>query len=345
MEALAFLDQLVEQAKEALSTVETTQALQQLKAEYLGKKGPIQEAMMMMKTLSNEEKPAFGQAINDVKKQLTEMIETKDQTLQQLAMMQSLKEETIDITLPSIKMHQGYAHPLSQLIEEIEDLFVSMGYQVAEGPEIETDAYNFEMLNIPADHPARDMQDTFYFDPKLLLRTHTSPVQARTMEASEQDCIKIICPGKTYRRDDDDATHSHQFTQIEGLVVGKNITMGDLKGTLDYVVKAMFGQKRDIRMRPSYFPFTEPSAEVDVSCSHCQGKGCPTCKHTGWIEILGSGMVHPNVLRMGGYDPEIYTGFAFGVGIERVAMLRYGIDNIRHFYTNDLRFLEQFKSQ
>lgn len=345
MEALKQLEGIVAQAKEALQQAHSMQDLQQVKSTYLGKKGPIQDAMLLMKSLPNDEKPMFGQAVNDVKKQISELLEEKEKQIELDILNRSLKEETIDITLPSIKMHQGYSHPLSSIIEEIEDLFVSMGYQVVEGPEVETDEFNFEMLNIPSDHPARDMQDTFYFDPKLLLRTHTSPVQARTMQASDQECIKIICPGKTYRRDDDDATHSHQFTQIEGLVVGKNITMADLKGTLNYVVKAMFGQKREIRLRPSYFPFTEPSAEVDVSCSNCQGKGCPTCKHTGWIEILGSGMVHPNVLRMGGYDPEIYSGFAFGVGIERVAMLRYGVDNIRHFYTNDLRFLEQFKSQ
>ena len=254
-----------------------------------------------------------------------------------------LEEEKIDITLPSTKMKRGSLHPVNRIIEDIEDLFVSMGYDVVSGPELETDEYCFERLNLPKGHPARDMQDTFYITPEYLLRTQTSASQSRVMQANtEKTPIRIICPGKTYRKDNDDATHSHQFTQIEGLVVDENISMADLKGTLEIFAKKMFGNNREIRFRPSYFPFTEPSIEVDVSCFNCNNKGCNICKHTGWIEILGSGMVHPNVLRDCGFDPEVYTGFAFGLGIERVAMLKYGINNISLFYSNDERFLNIF---
>ena len=232
-----------------------------------------------------------------------------------------------------------------QTSEELQELFLGMGYKIAEGPEVELDVFNFELLNVPKGHPARDMQDTFYISDNLLLRTQTSSVQARTLLASNGKPVKIVCPGKVFRRDDDDATHSHQFMQFEGLVVDKNITMSDLKGTLLLVAKKMFGEDRVIRLRPSYFPFTEPSVEVDVSCFKCGGKGCSLCKNSGWIEVLGSGMVHPNVLRDCGYDPEVYRGFAFGIGIERVTMFRHGIDDIRHFYTNDARFLKQFKGE
>lgn len=232
-----------------------------------------------------------------------------------------------------------------QTSEELQELFLGMGYKIAEGPEVELDVFNFELLNVPKGHPARDMQDTFYISDNLLLRTQTSSVQARTLLASNGKPVKIVCPGKVFRRDDDDATHSHQFMQFEGLVVDKNITMSDLKGTLLLVAKKMFGEDRVIRLRPSYFPFTEPSVEVDVSCFKCGGKGCSLCKNSGWIEVLGAGMVHPNVLRDCGYDPEVYRGFAFGIGIERVTMFRHGIDDIRHFYTNDARFLKQFKGE
>ena len=236
---------------------------------------------------------------------------------------------------------------MTQIIEEIEDIFVGMGYQIVEGYEVESDHYNFERMNLPKDHPARDMQDTFYISDEILIRTHTSPVQARTMEKHDfsKGALRMISPGKVFRRDTDDATHSHQFHQIEGLVVDKNITMGDLKGTLEVVMKKMFGEDREIRLRPSYFPFTEPSVEVDVSCFKCGGAGCNVCKYTGWIEILGAGMVHPNVLKMSGIDPEEYSGFAFGLGPDRVAMLRYGVNDIRNFYQNDLRFLSQFKGE
>ena len=245
--------------------------------------------------------------------------------------------------MPAAKIKVGCVHPITRIINEVEDLFISMGYDVLEGPEVESDLYNFEMLNLPKGHPARDTQDSFYITDDTLLRTQTSPVQVRTMLANtEKTPIRIICPGKTYRKDNDDATHSHQFTQIEGLVVDENISMTDLKGTLEIFAKKMFGEKREIRFRPSYFPFTEPSIEVDVTCFNCKGKGCNICKNTGWIEILGAGMVHPNVLNMCGYDSNKYTGFAFGIGPERIAMLKYGISDIRNFYTNDIRFLHEF---
>lgn len=240
-------------------------------------------------------------------------------------------------------MKKGAKNPFYKIQDEIIDIFASMGYEIVEGPEVESDHYNFELMNIPHDHPARDMQDSFYIDENTLMRTHTSPVQARVMEQKKGQPIRIICPGKTYRRDDDDATHSHQFAQIEGLVVDKDINLGHLKATLELFLKKMYGEKREIRLRSSYFPFTEPSVEVDISCYECGGKGCSVCKGSGWIEILGGGMVHPNVLRMSGYDPDVYQGFAFGIGIERVAMLRYGIDDIRRFYQDDVRFLHQFK--
>ena len=253
--------------------------------------------------------------------------------------------EPIDVTLPGKEFKVGTSHPLSKTIEEVQEIFMGMGYSIAEGPEVEVDLYNFEMLNVPKGHPARDMQDSFYITENLLMRTQTSPVQVRTLLEKKGAPVKILAPGKVYRRDDDDATHSHQFMQFEGLVVDKHITMSDLKGTLQLFVQKMFGDSRKIRFKPSYFPFTEPSVEVDVSCFKCGGKGCSMCKQSGWIEVLGAGMVHPNVLAAAGYDPEVYRGFAFGIGIERVTMLRHGIDDIRNFYLNDKRFLEQFKGE
>ena len=272
-------------------------------------------------------------------------IESRQELLAKEQLEQQLATEKIDVTLPSRKMAFGAKHPLTRTIEEIEDLFLGLGYEIVDGYEVEQDYYNFEALNLPKSHPARDMQDSFYITEEILMRTHTSPVQARTMEKRNGKApVKIICPGKVYRRDSDDATHSHQFTQIEGLVVDENIKMSDLKGTLELLAKSLFGDEREIRLRPSYFPFTEPSVEVDISCFKCKGKGCNVCKHTGWIEILGSGMVHPNVLEKAGYDSTKYTGFAFGMGPDRIAMLKYGIEDIRHFYTNDVRFLNQFKA-
>ena len=257
----------------------------------------------------------------------------------------SLKKESADITLPGNNYKKGIENPFNKVKKEIEDIFVGMGYTVETGPEIDSDKYVFELLNIPKDHPARDMQDTLYIDDTLLLRSHTSSVQAHIMEKAKGKPIKIICPGKTFRRDDDDMTHSHQFAQIEGLVIDKNINLGNLKATLELFAQKMFSKDSKVRFRSSYFPFTEPSVEVDISCFNCHGKGCPTCKGTGWIEILGAGMVHPNVLKMSGYDPEIYSGYAFGVGIERVTMLRYGVDDIRKFYQSDIRFIEEFNKK
>ena len=319
-----------EEALAKLADCSSLKELNEIRVLYLGKKGPIQ-------------RKTFGQTSNLVKQELSKAVEDKKEALENQAILDKINEERIDITLPSFKLDQGSLHPLSTIVAELEDLFLGMGYQIAEGPEVESDYFNFELMNLPKGHPARDMQDTFYIDENTLMRTHTSPVQAHTMLAANgEGPIKVICPGKTYRRDDDDATHSHQFMQCEGLVVDKNITMADLKGTLEVFARKFFGEKREVRLRPSYFPFTEPSVEVDISCHNCGGKGCPMCKHTGWIEILGAGMVNPRVLEMCGFDSEVYQGFAFGIGIERVAMLKYGIDNIRNFYNDDIRFLSQF---
>lgn len=338
--------ELQELKQESLSQIEACENLadlQQLRVLYLGKKGPIQEVMKSMKDLPKEERPAFGQQVNAIKSLILEAIDEKKAVLEVKEMEEGLEKEKIDITLNGYEARLGNLHPLVLVQQELEDLFVGLGYTVAEGPEVELDLYNFERANIPKNHPARDMQDTFYIDAQTLLRSHTTAIQTRMLEQfTPQVPVKVICPGKVYRRDDDDATHSHQFTQCEGLVVGEHITLADLKGTLEFMAKKMFGEKRVIRFRPSYFQFTEPSVEVDVSCHICGGKGCPVCKGTGWIEILGAGLVHPNVLEMAGYDSKKYSGFAFGVGIERIAMLKYGIDDIRHFYTNDVRFLKTF---
>ncbi len=326
-----------------LETVKTDQELAQLKADYLGKKGEVTGLMQAMKDLPAAEKPAYGQKVNALKAELTAALNAHKAAIETARMNEKLAQETLDVTLPGRTFPVGSPHILSKIVESIEDLFVGLGYQIKEGPEVESDEYNFEKLNLPKDHPARDMQDSFYIDPSTLLRTHTSPVQVRTMlDYGGQKPVKIICPGKVYRRDDDDATHSHQFMQIEGLVVDESTTMADLKGTLLKLAQTMFGKDRTIRLRPSYFPFTEPSVEVDVSCYNCEGAGCSICKHTGYIEILGAGMVHDNVLKMSGYDPAKYQGFAFGIGVERIAMLKYGIEDIRHFYTNDMRFMRMF---
>lgn len=339
-------ERLKELQQEALQAVENAANLKELndiRVSYLGKKGPITEVLKGMGKLSAEERPVMGALANEVRDAISASIETKQVTLEEEAILQQLASETIDVTLPGRPISVGNRHPLTRIVEEIEDLFIGMGYTVAEGPEVEKDYYNFEALNLPKSHPARDAQDSFYITEELLLRTQTSPVQARTMEKHHgKGPVKIICPGKVYRRDSDDATHSHQFMQIEGLVVDENIRMSDLKGTLELFAKKLFGEEREIRLRPSFFPFTEPSVEVDVSCFKCGGHGCNICKKTGWIEVLGSGVVHPNVLEMSGFDSKKYTGFAFGMGVERIAMLKYGIDDIRHFYTNDIRFLKQF---
>lgn len=334
---------LQEEALQELSRVETPQQLNELRVKYMGKKGPLTEILRGMGALSAEERPLIGQVANEVRGAIEAVIEEKQAVFTRAETEARLSAETIDVSLPGRPAGRGASHPLSKVIEEIEDIFIGMGYTVAEGPEVEQDYYNFEALNLPQNHPARDMQDSFYITEDILMRTHTSPVQVRTMEKMKgQVPVKIICPGKVYRRDDDDATHSHMFTQIEGLVIDRNIRMSDLKGTLLQFVQELFGKQTQIRMRPSFFPFTEPSAEVDVTCAMCAGHGCRVCKQSGWLEILGSGMVHPRVLEMAGYDPEEYSGFAFGLGVERVAMLKYDIEDIRHFYTNDIRFLKQF---
>ena len=336
------LKQLEQEALAKIEAASNVKELNDVRVAYLGKKGPITDLLKGMGKLSAEERPKMGALVNTVRENLTEVLTAKMAALEEAAIQEQLEKESIDVTLPGARVAIGNRHPLTRVIEEIEDLFVGMGYEIVEGPEVEKDYYNFEAMNLPKGHPARDMQDSFYISEEILLRTHTSPVQARTMEAKKGEPIRVICPGKVFRRDTDDATHSHQFMQIEGLVIGENIRMSDLKGTLDALAKKMFGAEREIRLRPSFFPFTEPSVEVDVSCHKCGGKGCNVCKQTGWIEILGAGMVHPNVLEMAGYDSTKLSGFAFGIGAERIAMLKYGVDDIRHFYTNDVRFLSQF---
>ena len=336
------IEQIKASAMQELANVTTAKELDDVRVKYLGKKGELTSVLRGMGALSAEERPVIGGLVNTVKTEIEDVINKKEDEFKALELKRKLEEETIDITLPSEKIKRGSKHPLNRIIEEVEDLFVSMGYDVVTGPELETDEYCFERLNLPKGHPARDMQDSFYITSEYLLRTQTSAVQARVMMANEEKGpIRIICPGKTYRRDDD-ATHSHQFSQVEGLVIDKNISLADLKGTLEVFVKKMLGENLELRFRPSYFPFTEPSYEVDVSCFKCGGKGCNLCKQTGWIEVLGSGMVHPNVLKMNGYDPEKYSGFAFGTGLDRLAMFKYGITDIRLLYQNDVRFLEQF---
>ncbi|MFJ5621846.1 phenylalanine--tRNA ligase subunit alpha [Peribacillus loiseleuriae] len=337
------LQELQEEALQKVTQASELKELNDIRVAYLGKKGPITEVLRGMGKLSAEERPKMGALVNVVREEIASKIEEKQKVLEEVAVNAKLAVEKIDVTLPGRPVNKGNHHPLTRVIEEVEDLFIGMGYTVAEGPEVETDFYNFEALNLPKSHPARDMQDSFYITEETLMRTHTSPVQARTMEKHKgQGPVKIICPGKVYRRDNDDATHSHQFMQIEGLVIDENISMSDLKGTLEVFAKQVFGKEREIRLRPSFFPFTEPSVEIDISCKICGGKGCSVCKGTGWIEVLGGGIVHPNVLEMAGFDSKKYSGFAFGIGVERIAMLKYGVDDIRHFYTNDVRFLTQF---
>lgn len=326
-------------------SAENEKELQELRVSVLGKKGSLTEILKGMKDVSAEMRPVIGKHVNEARDILTAAFEESAKLLEEKKVEAQLASESIDVTLPGRPVATGHRHILTQTSEEIEDIFIGMGYQVVDGFEVEQDYYNFERMNLPKDHPARDMQDTFYITEEILLRTHTSPVQARAMDAHDfsKGPLKMISPGRVFRRDTDDATHSHQFHQIEGLVVGKNISMADLQGTLQLIVQKMFGKERQIRLRPSYFPFTEPSVEVDVSCFKCGGAGCNVCKKTGWIEIMGAGMVHPRVLEMSGIDATVYSGFAFGLGQERVAMLRYGINDIRGFYQGDVRFSEQFK--
>ena len=339
------LELIKDMAIEQMQTIKNLHELGELKARVLGKKSELTEILKGMKDLSPEEKRTMGSLVNKVKNDIESNFNKVEEIIKQKELERKLEEEKIDITLPSSKIIRGSKHPINRVIEQIQDLFVSMGYDVIEGPELETDEFCFERLNLPKGHPARDMQDSFYITPEHLLRTQTSSVQARVMLANEEKSpIRMICTGKTYRREDD-ATHSHQFHQVEGLVIDKkerNVSLADLKGTLEVFVKEMLGDNLDLRFRPSYFPFTEPSYEVDVTCFKCKGKGCNLCKQTGWIEILGAGIVHPNVLKMNGYDPEQYGGFAFGTGIDRLTMFKYGITDMRYLYTNDIRFLNQF---
>ena len=341
-------EQIAKMKETALEEINKAQDITELnnaRVKYLGKKGELTAILRGMKDLSAEERPVIGSLVNVVKAELENLIEVREEEFKKAEINKKLEQEKIDITLPATKVKRGSKHPVNRIIEEIEDLFVSMGYDVCSGPELETDEYCFERLNLPKGHPARDMQDSFYITDEYLLRTQTSAVQARTMMANtEKTPIRELTAGKTYRREDD-ATHSHQFGQVEGLVIDykeNNVSLADLKGTLEVFVRKVIGKNSELRFRPSYFPFTEPSYEVDVSCFKCVGKGCNICKQTGWIEVLGCGMVHPNVLKINGYDPEKFGGFAFGTGIDRLAMFKYGIPDMRYLYANDVRFLSQF---
>ena len=338
------IEEIKKELLEKLENVSNIKELNDLKVLYLGKKGPIQELSNSMKDLSVDEKKETGKLLNDFKTEIYNRFNDLKDSFDKEELEKKLREEKIDISLPSAKIKRGSKHPNSLTIEAIEDLFVSMGYDVVSGPELETDDFCFERLNLPKGHPARDMQDSFYITDEYLLRTQTSSVQARYMMEKDNEPIRIIVPGKTYRREED-ATHACQFGQIEGLVIDKkenNVSLADLKGTLEIFARKMLGENLELRFRPSYFPFTEPSYEVDVTCFKCTGKGCNLCKNTGWIEVFAAGMVHPNVLRMNGYDPEVWGGFAFGPGWDRITMFRYGIPDIRYLYQNDIRLLQQF---
>lgn len=339
---LGKLERLRKEAQDSIAAIDTVNELNDFKIKMLGRKGEMTALLRGLKDLSPEQKAQVGKTANEIKDQLEEQINHKAQEISNRELKAKLQAETIDITLPGLPLGHGSLHPLTRIQREITGIFTGMGYAVAEGPELELDYYNFEALNVPKDHPARDMQDSFYITDEVLLRTHTSPVQVRTMERMAPKIpVKIIVPGRVYRKDDD-ATHSPMFHQVEGLLVDEGVTFADLKGTLMLFAKKIFGDNVSVRYRPSFFPFTEPSVEIDISCVMCGGQGCRVCSHTGWLEILGAGMVHPNVLRYGGYDPEIITGFAFGMGIERIAMLKYGINDLRLFFDNDKRFLIQF---
>ena len=333
------IDEIKDMILEDQKKVKDLNSLNDLKVKYLGKKGLISELNQEIRNIPNEEKKDFGKKVNELKNIFNDFYESKKNELETINLNEKLKSEAIDISLPAYNIKVGAPNILEKLIEEVESVCMSMGYDVVDGPEIEEDKYNFEMLNIPKGHPARDAQDTFYLEgEEILLRSQTSPVQVRTMlKGKGKVPIRMICPGKTYRRDPDDATHSHQFMQIEGLLVDKDISLSDLKGTLDIICKKLFGNDVETRFRPSYYQFTEPSVEGDITCFHCHGTGCSICKNTGWITVVGAGVVHPNVLRMSGYDPKKWTGFAFGFGAERLAMLKYGIDDLRVFYNTDLR--------
>ena len=338
------IEEIKKEIEEKLNKIKDEKELNEIRIEFMSKKGKITNLSNLIKEIDKEKRKEFGMKLNEIKTLFETKYKEQKDKLDKLIMDKKLENEYIDVSLPSTKISVGSPNILEKVIEEIEELLISMGYDVVEGPEIEEDKYNFEMLNLPKGHPARDAQDTFYVkDETLLLRSQTSPVQVRTMlEAKGNKPIRIICPGKTYRRDDDDATHSHQFMQIEGLLIDKNVSLSDLKGTIDIIVKKLFGNDVETRFRPSYYPFTEPSVEVDISCFNCKSKGCNICKNTGWITVAGAGIVHPNVLKSSGYNPKEYSGFAFGFGAERLAMLKYGISDIRVFYNTNINELKLF---
>ena len=333
------IDDVKKELEKDLKEVNDLKELNELKIKYLSKNGLITKLNSSIKDVDPSERAEFGKKVNEVKVLFNDFYEKTKDNLEKEELNKKLIQDSVDVTLPATKVSQGSPNIVEKLIEEVEEVFLNMGYDVVDGPEVELDKYNFEMLNIPKGHPARDAQDTFYIDgDEILLRSQTSPVQVRTMlEGKGVEPIRMICPGKTYRRDDDDASHSHQFMQIEGLIVDKNISLSDLKGTMDVIFKRLLGEKTETRFHPSYYPFTEPSVEVDVTCSNCKGKGCGVCKHSGWVTVVGAGVVHPDVLRMSGYDPSIWSGFAFGFGAERLAMMKYDINDIRTFYNADLR--------
>lgn len=338
------IDELLEKLQDDFNTITDLNTLNDLKVKYLGKKGLITDLNQKIRDVEPTMRKEFGQKVNNLRNIFEEFYTTKKEEYETAKLNEKLQSEKIDISLPATKIEIGAPNILEKIVEEVEELLISMGYDVVDGPEVEEDKFNFELLNIPKGHPARDAQDTFYIkDEDILLRSQTSPVQARVMLENEgKNPIRMICPGKTYRRDDDDATHSHQFMQIEGLLVDKEVSLSDLKGTIDEIVKKLFGEDIKTRFRPSYYQFTEPSVEVDISCFKCHGEGCNICKHSGWITVAGAGIVHPNVLRNCGYNPEEWTGFAFGFGAERLAMLKYDINDIRTFYTTDLREIKTF---
>ena len=347
MDLFEKLQELRDQGLSEIDKAKTEEKLNDVRVKLVGRKSELTKILHSMKDVEPEKRREIGQKVNKVRDQFNQKLDDAKNEIVEKLVKEQLEKEAIDVTLPGREEHLGTKHPINIILDDLEKYFIGMGFKVAQGPEIETDHYCFEMMNLPKDHPARDMQETFYIDSEDLLRSQTSGDQARELEKHDfsKGPLKMVGPGKVYRRDDDDATHSHQFMQMEGLVVDKNITMGDLKGTLELMAKHVFGQDRETRLRPSYFPFTEPSVEMDVSCFNCNGKGCSICKYTGWIEVLGAGMVHPNVLENAGVDSNVYGGFAFGVGLDRFAILKYGIDDIRDFYTNDVRFLEQFSKE
>ena len=341
------LKELREKGLDEIDKAKNEEKLNDVRVKLTGRKSELTTILHSMKDIDPSDRREVGQRVNKLRDLFNAKLDDAKNEIVATLVEDQLAKEKIDVTLPGREMHLGTKHPINIILDDLEKYFIGMGYKVVQGPEIETDHYCFEMMNLPKDHPARDMQETFYIDSEDLLRSQTSGDQARVLEKHDfaKGPLKMVGPGKVYRRDDDDATHSHQFMQMEGLVVDKNITMGDLKGTLELMAKHIFGQDRETRLRPSYFPFTEPSVEMDVSCFNCNGQGCSICKYTGWIEVLGAGMVHPNVLENAGVDSNVYGGFAFGVGLDRFAILKYGIDDIRDFYTNDVRFLEQFSKE